>query len=392
MRNKKLLVILPIFRKVIGVFSEFFLNIYLYKVVDGDLNFILSYIAYTMVLAFIFNYLNLSRMNSRNAVKIFHMSFVCEVVAMLILIIAKENIISLIWLFGAVHKYAMAAYYNVYETVLIKSAKNTSLSSYVAGVSILESIVGLLAPAMIGFVISDYSYEIAFVLILINALVAMYLGSKVDFMGVDHKFSLMEYWGKARRSRNMRMAYLICFLKRLGGRDGVIGNLLPILLFLSLGTEFSAGSYDSLFSVVYMILLEVVRVLNRRGARKRFYVPFAMLAFISAIVMVANFNVTTVLIFYLTVKTGMAMVQTESASMVYAIGIKERLAKYTREHVFTWNIFLQFGHLLGVLVAYIVYNYFYSKEVLATIIVILTGFTVLQAYFLQKIEAKLGNK
>ena len=35
---------------------------------------------------------------------------------------------------------------------------------------------------------------------------------------------------------------------------------------------------------------------------------------------------------------------------------------------------------------------FYSKEVLATIIVILTGFTVLQAYFLQKIEAKLGNK
>lgn len=77
--------------------------------------------------------------------------------------------------------------------------------------------------------------------------------------------------------------------------------------------------------------------------------------------------------------------------MIYAIGNKEKLSNYTREHHFTWNIFLALGNLTGIAIAYIVYNNFYSQEVFALVILILMFFFVLQAYALQKIEQKLQN-
>ena len=78
--------------------------------------------------------------------------------------------------------------------------------------------------------------------------------------------------------------------------------------------------------------------------------------------------------------------------MIYAIGKKEKLARYSNEHHFTWVLFQMIGHLTGIALAYIVYNYLYSKEAFALIIVILMVFFVLHAYFLQKLEMKLNNK
>ena len=161
----------------------------------------------------------------------------------------------------------------------------------------------------------------------------------------------------------MHKAYLTLFFRRLGGTDGILEYLVPILLFLSLGTEFSVGNYDSLFSVVYIIMLEAVRTLNKKGKIKRFYVPLAMLSLISAVMMVSDQSITNILIFYFTIKTGGALIQLEGSSMIYAVGNKENLSKYTREHQLTWNIALTLGNLVGIAIAGIVYNVFYGKEV-----------------------------
>lgn len=154
----------------------------------------------------------------------------------------------------------------------------------------------------------------------------------------------------------MHKAYLTLFFRRLGGTDGILEYLVPILLFLSLGTEFSVGNYDSLFSVVYIIMLEAVRTLNKKGKIKRFYVPLAMLSLISAVMMVSDQSITNILIFYFTIKTGGALIQLEGSSMIYAV-----------------------------------YNVFYGKEAFAATIVVLMVFFVIQAWLLQQVEGKLKN-
>ena len=78
--------------------------------------------------------------------------------------------------------------------------------------------------------------------------------------------------------------------------------------------------------------------------------------------------------------------------MAYVIHGHESLPRYAKEHKFTWDIFLSIGEIVGILIAYFVYNNFYAKDVFALIIVIFMAFQVICAYLLQKIEIKLKNK
>lgn len=391
MRNKKTLAVLSLLRKVFDIFTSLFLNIYLFKLVQGDFNFLLLYAAFNAIMGCIFNFVLIKFLSSNNANFIFRVSIACEIVSILMLLIMKENLLSIIWLFALVQRFAKNAYYVVYEVTLIRSTKTHSLSSYVAGINIVSSVITLLAPLVMGYIITNFSWYLVFVLMLIDAVISAIVATKVDFKVINNDFRPLEFWRKAFKNKTMRSAYGIFFLKRLSGTDGVLEYLLPVVLFLALGTEFSVGNYDSLFSVVYIIMLEAIRIFNKKGATKRFYIPFALLTFISAAMMVSNFNIASILFFYFTIKTGGAIIMLEGSSMIYAIGNKEKLSNYTREHHFTWNIFLALGNLTGIAIAYIVYNNFYSQEVFALVILILMFFFVLQAYALQKIEQKLQN-
>lgn len=390
MHNKKPLAILSILRKICELFSSFFFSIYLFELVNGDFNFLLLYAAFNAIIGGIFVFLITKFVNSKNANLIFRLCFVGEFLSILILLILKDQIAS-VWLFATLQRFASIAYYAVYEVVLIRSAKNHSISSYVAGVSILGSIVAMIAPSAMGYMITNFSWNFVLALIAIDAVAAMLVATRVNFKVIHDDFRPIKYWRKAVKNKTMLNAYLIVFLRRLSGPDGILSYLLPVLLFITLGTEFSAGSYDSLFSIVYIIMLEVIRILNRKGATKRFYVPLALLCLISAVLMISNFSYQNILLFYFTIKTGGALIMLESGSMMYAIGNQEHLSHYTREHQLTWNLFLMLGNLTGIAIAFIVYNNFYSREAFAWVIFSLMIFFVIHSYLLQKIERKLKN-
>lgn len=391
MQNKKTLAILSVLRKIFEIFSSLFFNIYLFQLVSGDFNFILLYAAFNAIIGCIFSYFLMKYLNSQNATFIFRLSFTCEILCVLLLLILNNQVINIIWLFALVQKFAKVAYYAVYEVTLIQSTRTHSLSSYIAGTSILGSIVSIMAPIAIGYTITNFSWHLVFIFMLIDTIIAAIVTTQVNFQVINASFRLREYWQKAFHNPTIRSAYFVTFLKRLSGNDGILEYLLPILLLLALHTEFNIGSYESLFSVVYIILLEVVRILNRKHIPKRIYIPLALLSFSSAAIMLGNSNSFTTLLFYFTIKTGGALIMTEDTSMIYAVGRQEKLQKYTHEHQFTWNLALNLGSLTGIAIAYVIYNYFYTQSVFAVTILILMFFFVIHAYYLQKIEIKLQN-
>ena len=392
MKNKKQLATISLLRRIIEVFANFFLNIYLFKIVGGDFNFILLYAAAGAIVGCILDYFLMRNISPKNANLVFKTSYICEIISVSILLIFKENLPSVIWLFLIMSRYAKMSYSAVYETTLIGSTRKDSISSYVAGVNILGNIISLIAPALMGFLITDCSYYMAMSFVIIDAFISILIASKTNFTVINKEFHLVQYWKKVKRNKSMKKAYVALFLRRLSGPDGILEYLMPILLFLVLQTEFSVGSYDSFFSVGYIILLEIVRIANKKNIKKRFYVPLALFCLTSAIVMVSDFSISTVLLFYFSIKTGGKLVQTESTSMIYSMGRKEKLASHIREHHFTWNIFLALGNLAGIVIAYIVYNNIYSKEAFAVVIVVLMGIFVLHSYLLQKLERGLKNK
>ena len=108
--------------------------------------------------------------------------------------------------------------------------------------------------------------------------------------------------------------------------------------------------------------------------------------------MVANLNESTVLLYYFMVQTVGDVIMIEARSTTYATGKEEGLVRYTRENIFTWNIFLVCGQLIGNLVAFVVCKWYYGEEGLAIAIVILMSFIVVQAYHIQNVQKWLRGR
>ena len=99
MEQRKYIAIIAFLRKFMTVFFTLFFNIYILKIVNNDMNFILKYTIYSVILGFILEYLLLKIMNSRNAGLIYRMSFILSVICIILLLVFKENIFKYIYLF-----------------------------------------------------------------------------------------------------------------------------------------------------------------------------------------------------------------------------------------------------------------------------------------------------
>ena len=88
--NRKYIAIIEFLRKFMSVFFSLFFNIYILKIVNNDMNFILKYTVYSVILGFVLEYVLLKIINSKNASFIYRMSFILSVLSIIILIIFKE--------------------------------------------------------------------------------------------------------------------------------------------------------------------------------------------------------------------------------------------------------------------------------------------------------------
>ena len=195
MEQRKYIAIIAFLRKFMTVFFTLFFNIYILKIVNNDMNFILKYTIYSVILGFILEYLLLKIMNSRNAGLIYRMSFILSVISIILLIVFKENIIKYIYLFKTLDTMRSVFYSVPYENLIIGSSNNKSMSNYLANLNILESITTILTPMFSGFIIEKFSYNILFIILALEALLIIVVSMKIkDFIVQDNKMNLNEFW------------------------------------------------------------------------------------------------------------------------------------------------------------------------------------------------------
>lgn len=384
--NRKYIAIIAFLRKFMSVFFSLFFNIYILKIVNNDINFILKYTVYSVIIGFILEYIMLKIINSKNASLIYKTSFILSVLCIILLIIFKENIVKYIYLFKTLDVMRATFYAVPYELIIIGSNNNKSMSSYLANLNILENITAILTPIFSGFVIEKFSYNILFVILGLETLLIIILASKIkDFTIHDNKMNLRIFWEKAKDKKHLKDIYKCMFFRRISSQ-GAMTELLPIVLFLRLGTELSFGSYNTLFAIISIVSLQILKIINNKNINKKFYPYMAVAIFISSIFVVFNASFATLLIYYILMNSFGIIIESESCSAVYAAIKTDNLEEYRKEHIMTFNIYMFVGQLISYSLVYILYNYFYNVNILSITIAILMFFLIIATIYLRKTE------
>jgi len=388
-KNRKYIAIIAFLRKFMSVFFSLFFNIYILQIVNNDLNFIIKYTLYSVVLGFILEYILLKIINSKNASIIYRLSFVLSVSSIFLLIIFKENIVKYIYLFKTLDVMKTLFYAVPYELIVIGSNTNKSMSSYLANLKILESITAILTPIFSGFVIEKFSYNMLFLILALETALIILISFKIkDFTVQDNKMQLKAFWKVAKEKEHLKNIYKCMFYRRIS-TQGAMTELLPIVLFLRLGTELSFGSYNSIFAIISIISLQILKIINSKNIEKKFYPYMAIVIFISSICVVFNASFITLLIYYILMNLFGTIIESESCSAVYAAIKNDNLSQYRKEHIFTFNIYMVIGQVISYSLVYVLYNYFYNVNIISIVISILMFFLIIATIYLRRTEKYL---
>ena len=338
--NRKYIAIIAFLRKFLNVFFSLFFNIYILKIVNNDMNFILKYTIYSVFLSVILEYILLKIINSKNAGIIYRSSFVLSAISIFLLIIFKENIVKYIYLFKTLDTMKSLFYAVPYELIIIGSNTNKSMSSYLANLNILENITAILTPMFSGFIIEKFSYNVLFITLGLETLLIIAISMKIkDFTVQDSKMKIKEFWKIAKEKTHLKDIYKCMFFRRISSQ-GAMTELLPIVLFLRLGTEMSFGSYNTLFAVISIISLQILKIINSKKVNKKFYPYMAIIIFVSSLLVV-------------------------------------------------FNIYMFVGQVISYSLVYVLYNYFYNVNILSISISILMFFLIIATIYLRKTEQYL---
>lgn len=387
--NRKYLGLIHFLRHFISVFFSLFFNIYILKIVNNDISFIMKYSLYYVLIEFVFEYLILKIINSKNAKYIYRASFPLLVLCIILLIAFKDKIVNYIYLFKTLHALATVMYATPYELAIIGANNNKSISSFLANLNILSNIATILTPIFSGFIIDRFSYNMLFILLSLEAFIIIIVSFNIkDFTINNKKLELKKYWNSIKDKKYIKDIYKSMFFRRISAQ-GAITDLLPIILFLRLGTELSVGTYNSLFAVFSIISLQILKLINKKNIEKKFYPYMAMIIFISSVLLVYNANFATLLIYYILMNTLGSIIESESCSSVYAVINNDDLSKYKKEHILTFNIYMTIGQVISYSLVYILYNYFYNVNILSISVAILMFFLIIAAIYLRKTEGYL---
>lgn len=389
--NRKTMAIIAFLRKFIAVFFSLFFNIYILKIVNNDFNFILKYTVYSVIISFIFEYLILKVINSRNAEHIYRVSFLLLTMCIIILLIFKENIVKYIYLFKTLHMLSTICYSAPYELMIIGSNSNKSMSSFLANLSILESITTILAPIFSGLIIDKLSYNIFFALLMLETLIIILVSLKIkDFTISDKKLNMKSYWNKAIDKKHLKDIYKCMFYRRISSQ-GAMTELLPIILFLRLGTEISLGTYNTLFAIISVISLQVLKIINKKNINKKFYPCLAIIIFVSSLFVAFNTSINTLLVYYILMNSFGSILESESCSYVYSAIKVDNLEEYKKEHIMTYNVYMTIGQIISYSIVYVLYNYFYNVNILSISTSVLMFFLIIASIYLKKTQEYMRN-
>lgn len=387
--NRKYIAIIAFLRKFLNVFFSLFFNIYILKIVNNDMNFILKYTIYSVFLGVILEYILLKIINSKNAGIIYRSSFVLSAISIFLLIIFKENIVKYIYLFKTLDTMKSLFYAVPYELIIIGSNTNKSMSSYLANLNILENITAILTPMFSGFIIEKFSYNVLFITLGLETLLIIAISMKIkDFTVQDSKMKIKEFWKIAKEKTHLKDIYKCMFFRRISSQ-GAMTELLPIVLFLRLGTEMSFGSYNTLFAVISIISLQILKIINSKKINKKFYPYMAIIIFISSLLVVFNASFATLLIYYILMNSFGTIIESESCSAIYSAIKVDNLEQYRKEHMMVFNIYMFVGQVISYSLVYVLYNYFYNVNILSISISILMFFLIIATIYLRKTEQYL---
>lgn len=394
--DREYLIAINAMTQLMFVFYSIFFNIFVLSISD-DINFVLGINLFSEVLKLVMEFVLAKVLSRKNATILYRLSFLFIFTSIFLAFFVKQNTLWLIWLVSGIFAIAQMLYYIPHEIAVMGKTEKYSVKKFLGISSAISTISAVASPIISGYIIGKWSYSIIFVIIAIFAITAFVLSwfIKDFYTDGDSRMSIRQVNRLCWQDKKIRLG-MISYATHKASQDSVVEVLLPVLLFIKIGSEFSVGIYSSIVAAASAIVLIIYTLCIKKKDITMWISSGLHIAMSLVFIFIPNF---TLFVIYYIVQSCCKKIYHNGMDETILGGINGTILQDNKkEYHFIFsaigNIFCMFAYGL----AFLIYNTMMNEWSLTLIIVVLTCLQLVSTYLMVKSDntqhsiAKYGEK
>jgi YQGE family putative transporter len=366
-----------------SVLSDTFVNIYLWRLNSTYIPiavYMLACYATVPVVFYLCGYIGMRI----DRVSIYILGIFSYIAFYFMVLLFKERITGQVILWGFVKGLAMGFFWFGYHILSFDFTSTSNRDKFYANTTLISGTCALLGPLIAGYVITNFrdfhGYYIIFACsaVLFIAAVAMSFEMKSTPIKKPYKIEDLIFT-KNKKWRNTMSAFLF-----LSGKDTIATFLIGILVFKSTGSEFSLGQYSMLIAVATITTSFLMGRFSKPDTRKGYVLWGAVIAFLTAFLLMYSINIYTLLIFGVLGSIADALVRIPiSAHALDVISLDANANERKMEYIVARDVPIAVGRIV-MLVVFVLFLQYMPVNGIKAIILLISTFPFGVYYFLYK--------
>ena len=238
-------------------------------------------------------------------------------------------------------------FYTPHEIYIIYKKKKKDVTSFLALQSILNIIFIVASNLFVSYLCDNINIIWLMLILLINVVIMFVLSFGIKNIEITKSFQPKIFYKRIKLEPKIKLIYISHFFKRMS-EAGVVLTLIPIILYMKLGNNFSIGIYASIASILSAILLALfVKLKNKKHVT---LLVSDIILLIFSIIFIFYTKPYIYIIFYFINTIVNSFFSNSEISSLFSSVQNLDFKNFVSEHVFTYSVIGLIAEILSYLV------------------------------------------
>ena len=379
--EKRYLQIISMLVQFIFVFFSVFFSVYVYEM-SKDINFVMVYTLFTVAVSMIVEIFIYKFATNKWLRILYKSSFLLCLASILLTFTISSSRLYMVFVTQFLYTVAANFYYTPNEIATLDKNSKSQMKKFIGMASILSLFAKVLSPFLSGVIIDYVSYYVLFGFISLIATVCFLLSFKVKRVcEVDSRTNYKLFFKHVHSYKGIRLGYLGYGIYKFS-QDGVIDVLLPVLIFLRTGGNFSVGLYAALATLLSGIVL-IIYLYFCKNKAIALYITTGFLVVASILIILVN-SLVVFFIYYFVKKISFEILRNGIFENLFNLPKGTSVEKYKIEQHLTFSFYNRGFSALAYIVSLLIFNFIKSNLAISLILSVLSISQILSTILIVK--------
>ncbi|MBP3432008.1 MAG: MFS transporter [Clostridia bacterium] len=287
--------------QIVNLFVTTFLVAHIYSFNGNTYDYLFNVAVYNIFLYLFVAllYIPFSKIvDKTNRVVVYRISLVLKTVLVIFFIFFGKQLAELLILAGALNGLSEALYFSSYNVLRQEMVSRKTSSNYSSYIYMLAKLVEVVCPVALGALIDSTGFSVTAIAVFGICVAQLIISIWIKAQRPEgSEFNLKKYFNilKERKEVRKKIGYMY-IISAIYGVSILTTTVINACIMLQFGSNLSLGTITSVFSVVAIIVIYLIKRFTKSGKRTWLFIVGAVFPLAAVIVFVVNISPTTVVI------------------------------------------------------------------------------------------------